>query len=42
MSRYHFVHSLDGEGCATMLVEYHVSVGFPSEVDLFIAQAVLQ
>jgi len=41
-SQYHFVHSKDGEGCATMLVEYHITYGFPSEVDLFIVQVVLQ
>jgi hypothetical protein len=41
-SRYHFVRSTDGEGCAAMLIEYHIVRGFPSEVDLFIAQAVLQ
>jgi hypothetical protein len=41
-SRYHFVRSLDGEGCASMLVEYHVTQGYPGEVDLFIAQAVFQ
>ncbi len=41
-ARYHFLHSSDGEGCAAMLIEYHVTLGYPSEVDLFIAQAVLQ
>ncbi|KAI0236219.1 Golgi to ER traffic protein 4-like [Lamellibrachia satsuma] len=41
-SRYHFLHSSDGEGCAAMLIEYQVTSGFQSEVDLFIAQAVLQ
>ena len=41
-SRYHFLHSQDGEGCGTMLVEYHITAGYPSEVDLFVAQAVLQ
>ncbi|XP_013412251.1 Golgi to ER traffic protein 4 homolog [Lingula anatina] len=41
-ARYHFVHSNDGEGCAAMLVEYHITHGYPSEVDMFIAQAVLQ
>lgn len=29
-------------GCAGMLVEFHSLKGYPSEVDLFIAQAVLQ
>ncbi|XP_076366387.1 Golgi to ER traffic protein 4 homolog isoform X2 [Tachypleus tridentatus] len=41
-SRYHFIHSSDGDGCASMLVEYHVNKGYPSEADLFITQAVLQ
>ena len=41
-SRYHFLHSSDGEGCANMLVEYSTSRGFRSEVDMFVAQAVLQ
>ncbi|XP_042719976.1 Golgi to ER traffic protein 4 homolog isoform X4 [Tympanuchus pallidicinctus] len=33
---------LDGEGCANMLVEYSSSRGYRSEVDMFVAQAVLQ
>lgn len=41
-SRYHFLHSTDGEGCAHMLVEYSTSRGFRSEADMFVAQAVLQ
>ncbi|CAH1795261.1 unnamed protein product [Owenia fusiformis] len=41
-SRYHFLHSEDGEGCAAMLVEYQRASGYPCEVDLFVAQAVLQ
>ncbi|XP_076309077.1 Golgi to ER traffic protein 4 homolog isoform X3 [Tachypleus tridentatus] len=41
-SRYHFTHSSDGDGCASMLIEYHINKGYPSEVDLFITQAVLQ
>ncbi|XP_033630590.1 Golgi to ER traffic protein 4 homolog [Asterias rubens] len=41
-ARYHFLHSYDGEGCATMLIEYHVANGYPSEVDMFVAQAVFQ
>uniref|UniRef100_A0A803XZ19 Guided entry of tail-anchored proteins factor 4 n=1 Tax=Meleagris gallopavo TaxID=9103 RepID=A0A803XZ19_MELGA len=32
----------DGEGCANMLVEYSSSRGYRSEVDMFVAQAVLQ
>lgn len=41
-SRYHFLHSSDGEGCANMLVEYSTARGFRSEADMFVAQAVLQ
>ncbi|KAL7979243.1 hypothetical protein Chor_015267 [Crotalus horridus] len=41
-SRYHFLHSTDGEGCANMLVEYSSAKGYRSEVDMFVAQAVLQ
>ncbi|KAL0278753.1 UNVERIFIED_CONTAM: hypothetical protein PYX00_000479 [Menopon gallinae] len=42
LARYHYLHSTDGHGCAAMLVELHNLKGYPSEVDLFIAQAVLQ
>jgi len=41
-SRQHFLHSQDGEGCGNMLVEFHLNRGFGSELDLFIAQTVLQ
>ncbi|KAL4240916.1 Golgi to ER traffic protein 4 [Mactra antiquata] len=41
-ARYHYLHSSDGKNLATMLVEYHTTLGYPSEVDLFIAQTVLQ
>lgn len=41
-ARYHFIHSADGDNCALMLVEFHVNHGYSSEVDMFIAQAVLQ
>ena len=41
-ARYHFVRSSDGASCAKMLVEYQTSRDNPSEVDLFIAQAVFQ
>jgi hypothetical protein len=42
-SRQHFVHSSDsGLDCALMLVEYQTTAGYPSEVDLFIGQFVLQ
>lgn len=42
MSRYHFLHSTDGDNCANMLIDYHATKGFSNEADLFIAQAVLQ
>ncbi|XP_031846986.2 Golgi to ER traffic protein 4 homolog [Nomia melanderi] len=42
MARQHFIHSKDGTGCAAMLVEYHQQRGYTNEIDLFIAQAVLQ
>lgn len=42
LARYHFLHSTDGSGCAAMLVELHRQRGYSSEVDLFIAQVVLQ
>lgn len=41
-ARYHYIHSTDGEACAQMLLEFHRTQGFPSEVDMFITQAVLQ
>ncbi|XP_029845940.1 Golgi to ER traffic protein 4 homolog [Ixodes scapularis] len=41
-SRYHFVHSTDGDGCAAMLVEFQTTKGYSSEIDLFIAQTVFQ
>lgn len=42
-SRMHFIYSSDdGNNCALMLVEYQTSVGYPFEVDLMIAQFVLQ
>jgi len=41
-SRQHFLQSSDGTGCGSMLAEYHQARGFTSEVDMFIAQTVLQ
>ena len=41
-SRQHFLQSSDGQGCGHMLVEFHQRRGFNSELDLFIAQTVLQ
>lgn len=38
----HFMHSSDGHAYAVMLIELHTSKGLKSEIDLFIAQAVLQ
>lgn len=42
VARYHFLHSNDGSSFAMMLVEIHTRQGYPSEVDLFITQVVLQ
>ncbi|KAG7210643.1 hypothetical protein KM043_012157 [Ampulex compressa] len=42
MARRHFIHSRDGSGCAALLVELHEQRGYSNEIDLFIAQAVLQ
>lgn len=42
MARQHFIYSRDGSGCAAMLVELHEQRGYKNEIDLFIAQAVLQ
>ena len=42
LARQHFIHSRDGSGCAAMLVELHEQRGYVNEIDLFIAQAVLQ
>lgn len=41
-ARYHFIHSEDGYACGNLLIELHMKSGYPSEVDLFIVQAVLQ
>lgn len=41
-SRYHFLHSTDGTSCAKMLIECHLNYAYPSEVDLFLTQNVLQ
>jgi len=41
-ARQHFLQSSDGEGCGSMLVEFHLTRGYGSELDLFIAQTVLQ
>jgi len=41
-ARQHIIHTSDGKMCATFLIEYHVVLGFPGEIDLFVTQAVLQ
>jgi hypothetical protein len=41
-SRYHFLHSTDGESFSKMMIECHLKYGYPSEVDLFLTQSVLQ
>lgn len=41
-ARHHFLLSRDGVGCGQMLIQLSQTKGFPSEVDLFIAQVVLQ
>ncbi|XP_060522152.1 Golgi to ER traffic protein 4 homolog [Cylas formicarius] len=41
-ARHHFIHSKDGRGCGKLLIEFQRSKGYKCEVDLFIAQAVLQ
>lgn len=41
-SRYHYLRSFDGRSFAAMLIEAHQTLGYPSEIDLFIAQTVLQ
>ncbi|XP_063971881.1 Golgi to ER traffic protein 4 homolog [Diachasmimorpha longicaudata] len=42
LAKQHFIYSHDGAGCAAMLVELHQQRGYSNEVDLFIAQVVLQ
>uniref|UniRef100_A0A182JIF0 Golgi to ER traffic protein 4 n=1 Tax=Anopheles atroparvus TaxID=41427 RepID=A0A182JIF0_ANOAO len=41
-ARYHFALSKDGFSCAFLLIKLSQSKGFSSEVDLFVAQIVLQ
>lgn len=41
-ARYHFLHSLDSESFGFMLIECHLNFGYPSEYDLFLAQALFQ
>lgn len=42
MARYHFIRSDDMENLGSMLVEIQVELGYKSEIDLFVTQAVLQ
>ncbi|EAT34855.1 AAEL002521-PA [Aedes aegypti] len=41
-ARHHFLLSKDGSGCGHMLIQLSQTKGFPSEMDLFIAQVILQ
>lgn len=41
-AKQHFLYSKDGSRCAEMLVELHQQQGYSNEIDLFIAQAVLE
>ncbi|XP_053678340.1 Golgi to ER traffic protein 4 homolog [Anopheles nili] len=42
LARYHFSLSKDGENCALLTLQLSQQKGFASEVDLFLAQIVLQ
>lgn len=42
LARYHFLRSDDMENLGSMLVEIQVELGYHSEIDLFVMQAVLQ
>lgn len=42
LARYHFLHSTDGHNFALMLIQVHREQGYANEIDLFIAQVVLQ
>lgn len=42
LARYHFLHSTDGRNFALMLIQVHRERGYANEIDLFIAQVVLQ
>ncbi|XP_053695443.1 Golgi to ER traffic protein 4 homolog [Sabethes cyaneus] len=41
-ARHHFLLSKDGNSCGHMLIQLSETKGFPSEMDLFIAQVILQ
>lgn len=41
-ARHHFLLSKDGNGCGHMLIQLSQTKGFPNEIDLFIAQVILQ
>ncbi len=36
------MHAYDGQGCGSMLVDFHTSRGYNREVDLFVVGTVLQ
>jgi golgi to ER traffic protein 4 len=40
--RYHFLHSCCPQLFARMIIKIHLNYGYPSEIDLFLAQTVLQ
>lgn len=42
MARYHFMRSDDMQNLGSMLVEIQVELGYRSEIDLFVTQAILQ
>lgn len=42
LARHHYLYSQDGKSCARLLIEYQKNQGYNCEVDLFIAQTVLQ
>ncbi|XP_014208498.1 Golgi to ER traffic protein 4 homolog [Copidosoma floridanum] len=42
LAKFHFLYSRDSYGCALMLIELHNNHGYSNEVELFIAQVVLQ
>ncbi|XP_018323696.1 Golgi to ER traffic protein 4 homolog [Agrilus planipennis] len=41
-ARHHFMYSKDGQSCAKLLIEIQTTQGYQGEIDLFIAQTVLQ
>ena len=41
-AKHHFLLSKDGDGCGKMLLQLSITKGYATEVDLFIAQFILQ